>query len=91
MTVPTSTSHTMPTNTGYGSKWAIVCQTTFCGLTMSQDDLYDTKLEADQELIELQSMLKEEDAADCGFSVIPVFVTLDHRVYDTFGELVTVN
>jgi hypothetical protein len=82
---------TIPTNLNHGAKWAIVCQTVFQGLTMSQDDLYNTKLEADQELIELQSMLKEEDAADCGFSVIPVFVTLDHRVYDSFGELVAVN
>ena len=54
---------TIPTNLNHGAKWAIVCQTVFQGLTMSQDDLYNTKLEADQELIELQSMLKEENAA----------------------------
>ncbi len=67
-------------------QWAIVCQTVCTGLTMSRDDLYDTKLEADQELLDLQTLFE----GDCGFMVIPVLVAADGYITDTFSEAIKV-
>lgn len=74
-------------------KYGLVCPTMCLGLTMTKDDIYDTKGEALAELKEMShawfEIFEFDEDANIGFEVRKIVQQSDGSWEDCFGEKIT--